>query len=138
MSVDVQQLKDKLASADEKAAAAEQELAISRRQLERLQDVQRTGFSVPAKPDEENHSQLRVQVRMCHTPHCFISTVFYQMPSCHVCVCMQIQELMAEKDEMRQRAATLQNDKERLLGMVSRLELEKHTLESSMRHEEAY
>ena len=51
---------------------------------------------------------------------------------------MQIQELMAEKDEMRQRAATLQNDKERLLGMVSRLELEKHTLESSMRHEEAY
>lgn len=46
---------------------------------------------------------------------------------------MQVQELVAEKDEMRQRASALQNDKERLLGMVSRLELEKHTLESSMR-----
>lgn len=51
---------------------------------------------------------------------------------------MQIQELTAEKDELQQRASTLQHDKERLLGMVSRLELEKHTLETSMRSEEAY
>jgi predicted nuclease with TOPRIM domain len=53
-------------------------------------------------------------------------------------LCVQIQELTAEKDEMQQRAASLQHDKERLLGMVSRLELEKHTLESSMRSESVH
>lgn len=49
---------------------------------------------------------------------------------------VQIQALTVERDEMQQRAATLQQDKERLLGMVSRLELEKHTLESTMRSQE--
>lgn len=56
----------------------------------------------------------------------------------HMPFCMQIQELEGEKDEMRHRSSTLQHDKERLLGMVSRLELEKHTLESAMRPEEAH
>lgn len=64
VSVGLQLLKDKLAAADGKATATEQELAISRRQLERLQVSQRTGFSMPSKPDEENNSQLRVQVQL--------------------------------------------------------------------------
>lgn len=60
----LQQLKDKLAVADAKATAAEQELAICRRQLEMLQESQRAGFSMPSRPDEENSShQLHVQVR---------------------------------------------------------------------------
>jgi hypothetical protein len=59
----LQQLKDKLTAADAKAIEAEQELAISRRQLERLQDAHRAGFGVSSKSDDDNSSQLRVKVQ---------------------------------------------------------------------------
>lgn len=59
----------------------------------------------------------------------------------HGCLCVacaaltaarvQIQQLEAEKADLQRRCAKLQADKERLLGMVSRLELEKHHLETT-------
>jgi hypothetical protein len=44
---------------------------------------------------------------------------------------LQIRQLEAERAELQRRCAKLQADKERLLGMVSRLELEKHHLETT-------
>lgn len=58
----LQQLRDKLAVSEAKVTAAEQELAISRRQLERLQAAQRTRFDAPSAAGGDESSQLRVQV----------------------------------------------------------------------------